>query len=221
MNAINNFANQLESIPGYGMAVDWINDKASEKIVTKDPFYEEVNGKKKRRHLPDGYTKQESKTWKKVRNRAWLDDKNFCGCYPVNLGVGLAPFLAWLPVIGPFIMYAIHGRLIEIANKELHLPPESVAKMHGNIIFDLLISLPPVLGSLFSWMNSCSTRNAAIIHTFMSREIIERNKREQLEEMNHKSPFDNPPQSANSKNYRGHPPKVPSRSYQPANNYGR
>ncbi len=35
MDAINNFAQKLEGVPGYDMAVDWINDKAGEKYQTK------------------------------------------------------------------------------------------------------------------------------------------------------------------------------------------
>lgn len=80
-------------------------------------------------------------------------------------------------------MFAIHGRLVSIADQEFHLPPSTVTKMHGNIVFDLLISLPPIIGSLFSWMNGCSARNAAMVHTFLVKR--ERAKEEQrLQQMN-------------------------------------
>lgn len=64
-------------------------------------------------------------------------------------------------------MFAIHGRLVTIADQEFKLPTKLVAKMNGNIAFDLLISLPPIIGSLFSWLNGCSTRNAALLHTYL------------------------------------------------------
>lgn len=86
-------------------------------------------------------------------------------------------------MIGPLLMFAIHGRLVSIADQEFHLPPATIAKMHGNIGFDLLISLPPIIGSLFSWMNGCSTRNAAMVHTFLVKR--ERAKEEErLHQMN-------------------------------------
>jgi len=81
------------------------------------------------------------------------------------------------------MMFAIHGRLVTIADQEFHLPPAIVTKMHANIGFDLLISFPPILGSLFAWLNGCSTRNAALVHTYLVKR--ERKKEEErLQRMN-------------------------------------
>ncbi|CCH43674.1 putative membrane protein [Wickerhamomyces ciferrii] len=179
MDTINNFAEKLEGIPGYDMAVDWINDKVGEKYQTKDPFYVEIHGKKKRRKAPETCTKQEQKAWKRIKKKAWLDDRNFFGCYPIDLGLGLAPLLAILPVIGPLMMFAVHGRLVSIADQEFHLSPKLVTQMHGNIAFDLLISFPPIIGSLFAWLNGCSTRNAALVHT----ELVKRERQKEQERL--------------------------------------
>ncbi|SCU87294.1 LAMI_0D05490g1_1 [Lachancea mirantina] len=154
-------------------AEDWAENKwddyAGEKLQpTKDPFYCKMpNGKRKRRKLPEYCTQKEKKLWKKLQNRAWKHDRCMCGCIWVNWGLGLAPVLSILPTIGPIIMYWIHSKLISMADKELNLPPELLVKLHGNIVIDLLISLPPIIGTLFAWMNACSTRNCAMIYNYM------------------------------------------------------
>ncbi|KAH3673024.1 hypothetical protein WICMUC_003937 [Wickerhamomyces mucosus] len=174
MNQIDTYANKLEGLPGYGLAIDWINDKLGDHFETKDPFYVEINGKRKKRKVPETCTKETQKAWKKIKKRAWLDDRNFFGCYPIDLGFGLAPLLSLLPVIGQILMWATHMRLITIATQQMHIPNSLQAKMHANIVFDILISLPPIIGSLFTWLNACSTRNAALVHTYIVKEELKR-----------------------------------------------
>ncbi|SCU87524.1 LAFA_0E07250g1_1 [Lachancea sp. 'fantastica'] len=155
-------------------ASDKWNDYAGERFQpTKDPFYEVLpEGKRKRRKLPEYCSPREKKLWKKLQNRAWKDDRCLCGCLWVNWGLGLAPMLSIIPTIGPIIMYSVHSKLISMADRELALPAELVAKMHGNILLDLLISLPPVLGVIFAWMNACSTRNCAMIYNHLAKKAI-------------------------------------------------
>lgn len=176
MDALNSLQNQMESLPGYSIAMDWFNEKAEEKYQTKDPFYVEIHGKKKRRKAPESCTREEQKAWKRIKKRAWLDDRNFFGCYPMDFGFGLAPLASLIPVIGPILMFGVHGRLITIADREFRLPPELVVKMHGNIVTDLIITLVPILGCFFSWMNACSTRNAALIHTYLVKREMKRER---------------------------------------------
>lgn len=38
MDQLNQYAQQLESVPGFDMVVDWINDKAGEKYQTKGMY---------------------------------------------------------------------------------------------------------------------------------------------------------------------------------------
>ncbi|ODV98081.1 hypothetical protein PACTADRAFT_185534 [Pachysolen tannophilus NRRL Y-2460] len=181
---MSNLASTIENLPGYSIAIDYWNDYAGEHFQTKDPFQEELpNGSKKRRKLPEGATNEEKKLWKRIQKKAWLDDKCFMGCYPVSCGIGLAPILAAIPCIGPLLMYAIHGRLIHIA-KGIDLNAKDVAKMEANIIFDLLISLPPILGSLLSWLNGCSTRNAVIVYKHMARKVLEREQQAHRQHQN-------------------------------------
>jgi hypothetical protein len=223
MDTINAWADKLEGVPGYDMAMDWINEKAGEKYQTKDPFYVEIHGKKKRRKAPETCTPQEQKSWKRIKKRAWFHDRNFFGCYPLDLGLGMAPILAALPVIGPLLMFALHARLINIANEEFHLPVELFTKMHANIMFDLLISLPPILGSLFAWMNGCSTRNAALVHTYLVKKEMRRQQEQQRQQDIHAQqlqsqrldPFQSP------KNPKANRIQPPQRAYEPEVRRGR
>lgn len=156
-------------------AIDKFNELAEKYIKTKNPYIETLpDGSTRKLKLPASATKQEQKQWKKIQKRAWLDDKCFMGCYPVDCGCGLGPIMVILPGIGPYLMYLVHLKLIQMAVSKFHIDAATQAKLHANIIFDLLITLPPVIGSFFAWLNGCSTRNAAIIHTEIRKQLLER-----------------------------------------------
>ncbi|AQZ11616.1 YLR326W [Zygosaccharomyces parabailii] len=158
----------------------WLQDKATDFAgehfqPTRDPYYEEQpGGKKVRRRLPHYCSKQESKAWKKLQNQAWSHDKGICGSCCWSECVGWAPMLTLIPIIGPAIMYSIHGKLVDYAKKQFQLPNDIVMKMHGNIGIDLAISLVPVLGTVFAWMNACSTRNCALVYNFVCERALEK-----------------------------------------------
>lgn len=46
--------------------------------------------------------------------------------------------------------------------------------MQANIMFDLLITFPPVIGSFFGWLHSCSTRNAGMVYVYLEKMLKER-----------------------------------------------
>ncbi|EDO17109.1 hypothetical protein Kpol_1025p29 [Vanderwaltozyma polyspora DSM 70294] len=171
-------------------AIDYGNEYAGEHFQpTKDPFYEELinpkTGEKEqiKRKLPEGYfTKQETKDWKKIRDKAWIHDRSICGCCCWTDFVGWAPIVSILPIIGPALMYSVHKKLIQLADKKFHLSAELKVKMYSNIGVDLAISLIPILGSIFSWMNACSTRNAAMIYNFIVQRAMEQRKRQEVQE---------------------------------------
>ena len=242
MNYVNGFVGGIAKDFAIDTAIDKWNEFAEEKVKTKDPYrYETPEGKTKKLKLRESATKEEQKMWKWVQKRAWVDDKCFMGCYPVDCGIGLGPIVVALPVIGPFLMYAIHARLTTKAGMFYHLDAKTVAKLQANILFDLLLTFPPVIGSLFAWLNGCSTRNAAIIHTEVTKMLIMREKQNgvhnnagiyPLKEVNtqttygnhafsqnHNNPFNKqqtqPPGNATKDqriNYSNNPPRPPPRA---------
>ncbi|PRT55828.1 hypothetical protein B9G98_03448 [Wickerhamiella sorbophila] len=165
-DALGALSSTIEGIPGFGAVSTVFQAAAPDVIKTKDPFYEEIDGDKKRRKAPGNVSEVQRKLWKKVMKRAWYHDRNFCNCFPIDLGLGIIPIVTILPLIGPWICYTMHAELIKYA-ADAGCPKKTLAKMGGNVTFDFLISICPVLGSIFCWMNACSTKNAALFDTFM------------------------------------------------------
>ena len=174
---MSNVQDQLEGLPGYDIVMDYWNDYAEEHIkVGKNP-YEDENGNKLR--LPKNTTKEEQKIWKRVQSTAWVHDKCFLGSCGVGMdcGLGSVPLVvALFPVLGPLVMYGLHARLIHIVTNEYKLPNKLVLQMESQIAFDLLISLPPILGGFLAWLNGCLTRNAGMIYNYFAYVSLEREK---------------------------------------------
>lgn len=172
MNALTSVQDQVLGLPGFDIINDKWNEVAEERFQTKDPYLEEVDGKTRKRKLDPRASNKEKKVWKQVQRMAWRDDKCFLGCYPVDCGIGLAPFLAFfIPTLGPLIMYAVHARMVHKVDKELHLSPALLAKMQSNIGLDVLISILPLIGAVMAWMHACSTRNASLVYNEMNKQI--------------------------------------------------
>lgn len=166
--AAQNISDTIQNVPGFDLVNDKWNEFAEEHLQTKDPFFvKDKDGEEVRRDPPEGITSDDRRKWKHIINKAWKHDKSFLGgVYWLDLGVGLAPVVSLIPVIGPIVMYVLHGRLVSIA-EELRIPGSVHAKMTANITFDFLMSLIPILGAVFSWMNTCSVRNASLVDTFL------------------------------------------------------
>lgn len=166
---------QLEGLPGFGIVQDYWNGYAEEKF-NKDPYKDEKTGKTLRLP-PEITTKQEQKTWRRIQKQAWVHDKCFLGSCGVGLdcGLGLAPLVSlFFPVLGPLLMFGVHLRLILQANDQIHMPNKLVAKMEAKIGLDLLLTLPPLIGAFFSWLNGCLTSNASTIYGYMITSARER-----------------------------------------------
>ncbi|KAK9467181.1 hypothetical protein V1512DRAFT_262137 [Lipomyces arxii] len=163
----------LEGLPGYGYVMDQWNEYAGEKFQTKDPYFEELpDGTKRRRRAPEGTTPSDAAVYKKIVDSAWKHDRCMYGCYWADWGLGQAPLISIIPVFGPYIMYTMHLRLNTMA-EELHIPAKLHVKMTANVTFDFLLTLVPILGALFSYINACSTRNAAMVHTYLMKRAKE------------------------------------------------
>ncbi|KAK9248291.1 hypothetical protein V1506DRAFT_529535 [Lipomyces tetrasporus] len=163
----------IESIPGYDIAMEAWNEFAGEKLQTKDPYFEELpDGTTRRRKAPEGTSPSDAIVFKNIVNSAWKHDRCMCGCFWADWGLGQAPLLCLIPVFGPLIMYSLHLRINSMA-EELHIPTKLHAQMTANVTFDFLITLVPILGAVFSYINACSTRNAAMVHTFLLKRALE------------------------------------------------
>ncbi|KAK9446560.1 uncharacterized protein V1518DRAFT_423425 [Limtongia smithiae] len=162
----------IEGLPGYSTVMDLWTDYAGEKLQTKDPFFEEVNGEQRRRKAPEGSTPSDAAVFRKIQRAAWKHDRCMCGCFWADWGIGQAPVVDLIPVIGPWVMYTLHLRLNRMA-EDLHVPQTLQAKMSANVLFDFLMSLIPLLGAVFAYINACSTRNAAIVHSFLEKRARE------------------------------------------------
>lgn len=160
---------QLESVPGYDIAMDKFNDFAGDHFNGTNPFEDEHGNK---RQLGPHSTAGEKRVWRQIQKAAWAHDRCFLGLCAVGLdcGLGWVPLAVFFfPGLGPIITYVIHARLIALAHEEMHLPGKLEAKLQGNILIDFLISLPPILGAFLSWLNACLTRNAGILYVYMEK----------------------------------------------------
>lgn len=160
------FQQQLQGLPGYDLVMDKFNDYAEDHFNNINPYEDEG----RRRKLGPYSTPEEQKLWKKVQKKAWIHDKCFLGSCGVGMdcGLGLAPLVVFLlPGLGPLLMYVVHTRLLTMVEKEMQLPNKLIAEMQGEIVFNMIITFPPIIGSFFSWLYGCSTRNAGHIYKYM------------------------------------------------------
>lgn len=154
------------------------NDIAGKKLFKlKDPFRDLQTNKRLGLPRELNPSKQDEKLWRSCQNKAWRDDKCFCSYFGFYMdccfGIGMCPLVVLIPTIGPFLMYFVHNKLIRMVQKKRPglIDNTTLAKMHANITFDLLISLPPIIGIFFTWLNGCSTRNCVLIYDCMIRDL--------------------------------------------------
>lgn len=183
--AVNAFNNRVQSIAGYKM-ISWLYQReAGERLQPSDPFYEyvlkspkklgrkgaKVEYKEVKRRAPPYLSAKQRKLYKQIYKRAWYHDRNFCGCTPIDLGLGMIALVSLLPVIGAVIAYHMHYRMISMCRKA-GCPLKVQAKMVSNVGFDTLIALVPLLSVLFCWMNACSTRNFKLFDDWIRSEAV-------------------------------------------------
>ncbi|OBA22741.1 hypothetical protein METBIDRAFT_91615 [Metschnikowia bicuspidata var. bicuspidata NRRL YB-4993] len=159
---------QLESIPGYDIAIDTYTEWAGDRFNSTNPFEDDERNKRVLNRQKN--TEKERRVWRQIQKTAWVHDKCFLGSCGLGLdcGVGLVPVAVFfLPGLGAILTYVIHARLISLAQNQLYLPGKLVAKLQTNILIDFLISLPPVVGALLAWVNGCLTRNAGMLYVYL------------------------------------------------------
>ncbi|CCD27062.1 uncharacterized protein NDAI_0J01700 [Naumovozyma dairenensis CBS 421] len=178
-----------------GFGQDYVQDElqtyAEEHFQpVRDPYYTKdvKTGEEHRLKLsPDLFPdKKDRKNFKSLQNEAWNHDRSIFGCCCWTSTIGWGPMLSIIPVIGPALMYWIHSKLIDDADKKFHLSTELKLKMNGNIFVDLCISLVPIAGVILAWMHACSTRNCALVYNFIVKRQVEKinlEKKQQFQQL--------------------------------------
>ncbi|KAG0686692.1 hypothetical protein C6P40_003568 [Pichia californica] len=103
MNFIESFVEGVAQDFALDKATEKVNSYAEKHVKTKDP-YKGPDGKKLK--LRANATDIEQKNWKWIQKKAWIDDKCFMGCYPIDCGIGSGPILVAFPCIGPLLINA-------------------------------------------------------------------------------------------------------------------
>lgn len=209
MQAINQFGNQVESLPGFGIASGYYTDKMAEHF-TSDPFYTKIPKKSEselkpkekmeytevRRKPPQYITEKQRILWKKIMKRAWYHDRNFCGCTPIDCGCGMVTIISSIPILGSIIAYKMHYKMIKMCG-QAGCPPKLLAAMAGNAALDFTMTLIPLLGVLLSWMKASSTRNAGIFDDWLRGES-EKHRLMLEKQQNQQQKLQRPPNAATS-----------------------
>lgn len=81
---------QLENIPGYGVAMDYFNEYAEEHWNAKADPYEDKDGNKVRLPKELGNQRENKKPRKKIQSQAWVDDRCFLGKLWSRYGLWIA-----------------------------------------------------------------------------------------------------------------------------------
>lgn len=83
-----------------------------------------------------------------------------------NKRFGLDPILGLFPYFGDLVSLMISLYIIWIA-VQAKVPADKIAAMIGNVVYDFLIGLVPVLGDLADFGFKANTRNIRILEEFM------------------------------------------------------
>jgi hypothetical protein len=103
---------------------------------------------------------EENKQLHKLRSLSELLDTRFEG--PFGLRIGLDGILGFVPVVGDLITTVLSfGILISAAN--LGASPSTLIRMSLNILFENVVDMVPVLGSIFDIYWKANIRNMKIL----------------------------------------------------------
>ena len=88
------------------------------------------------------------------------------------LGVrfGLDPLLNLFPIVGDVLTALISFYLVWIAH-QIHVPKEKIHEMVGNVIFDFVMGLIPIVGDIGDFFYRANSKNLKIIKQYYSPAI--------------------------------------------------
>lgn len=159
---------QLQKL-GQGRVYEYLETHVSQ----EDPFIQEYideRGRKRTRKnnsVPDGLTAQDEIIFKRFRTSAYHMDRR-CQylCFFLPFRCGSHTLLSIIPIIGPILCYLHSIQWIRTLTP-LHMPATLLAKMHANVMIDLLFTIVPIAGIFFKWFNKCNTRNTVLLEKWL------------------------------------------------------
>ncbi|TFK98193.1 hypothetical protein BDV98DRAFT_573225 [Pterulicium gracile] len=152
-----------------GKAGKKLFEKHLEQYAPADPVYEYFTSedgkeKRRRRELPPGLSKRDTKILKSVQKRAHRLDKGFTLC---GFRFGWMFIIGIIPVAGDAASAAINYTLIVRKAKQAELPSWLVRRMMMNMTVAGGFGLVPFVGDVVATTIRPNSRNAALLEEFL------------------------------------------------------
>lgn len=114
------------------------------------------------------HTKQMELHLKVIEGLAKLLDREF---KIFNIRIGLDPILGLIPGIGDVISLILSLYIIWVAT-QFKLPQDKLAMMIGNVFFDFILGLFPIVGDAADFLFRANHRNMKILHAHLQENKI-------------------------------------------------
>ncbi len=85
---------------------------------------------------------------------------------------GIDPLLNFIPILGPILTMGLSLYLLWIA-KQLNAPVTIQSKMVRNLVFDFILGLIPVVGTVSDFIFRANNKNVLLLQEWMDRTITE------------------------------------------------
>lgn len=83
---------------------------------------------------------------------------------------GLDPILGLIPVYGDFVSFTISIYTLWIGLK-MNVPKKIIRKMLGNIVFDLLLGVIPIIGDISDFFYHANIKNLELLRPYSTLNI--------------------------------------------------
>jgi len=88
-----------------------------------------------------------------------------------NIRIGLDPLIGLIPGIGDVISLILSLYIIWVAT-QFKLPQDKLVMMIGNVVFDFILGLFPLVGDAADFLFRANHRNMKILHTHLNENKI-------------------------------------------------
>ncbi len=97
-----------------------------------------------------------------------LDNKFKLG----RFSFGIDPLFDFIPVLGGLIPAALSFYIVFIAI-QMKLPPDKISQMIGNIVFDYLLGVIPIIGTAADFVFKSNLKNMKILESYLKADAQE------------------------------------------------